>query len=425
MKSVDINQKLSSTPTIPQSVIDRLPSFLREPCIHLPSKREKDVFITAALGVLSGCLPSVSGRYYTQRFYPNLYFAIVAPPGNSKSLALFAKKLAKALHDDRKKDTPNRITPTPRTWGLFLASNTSAARIIQQLADNQGEGILFESEIDTLVNALMQEWGNFSANLREAFQHESISYSRVIGNLDIHIETPKLSMVLTGTPNQMQRLLPSVENGLFSRMGFYVYKQDFKRVSVKPKHIDGGFEEFFDRKGEEVRQMAVFLETYPTEFTLSDSQWAQMDDFLNNCIESSQASHGEDTHSSSLRMGIIFFRIAMILTALRKWESRNKAAVVECSDNDFKVARELTCIYMSHTLTMLEITPQTTVREHLKTIDRFLQALPYKFTRAEAVELGKKLKIPESTVGKHLKVLLDSSKLSKEAQGIYTKPIQE
>ncbi|HRA73827.1 MAG TPA: BT4734/BF3469 family protein, partial [Flavobacterium sp.] len=59
----DDDSYLINTPTIPDSVYNNLPKILKEGADVFNSKREKDVFLTGALTILSGCIPNVSGVY--------------------------------------------------------------------------------------------------------------------------------------------------------------------------------------------------------------------------------------------------------------------------------------------------------------------------------------------------------------------------
>ena len=64
---------------IPEQVFDLLPKILKAGLPLFEDRRERDVFVTGALGVLSGCLPNVWGRYATSLFAPNLYIFIITP----------------------------------------------------------------------------------------------------------------------------------------------------------------------------------------------------------------------------------------------------------------------------------------------------------------------------------------------------------
>ena len=89
------------------------------------------------------------------------------------------------------------------------------------LSDNDGIGLLFETEGDTLSQTLKSEHGNYSDLLRKAFHHEMISMSRRKDREYVEIDNPRLSVVLAGTPEQVRRLIPDAENGLLSRFIFY------------------------------------------------------------------------------------------------------------------------------------------------------------------------------------------------------------
>jgi hypothetical protein len=74
---------------------------------------------------------------------------------------------------------------------------------------------------DTLAQTFKSEHGNYSDGFRKAFHHETI---RIIARKDrefVGLNVPKLSTVLSGTPRQIQSLIPDAENGLFSRFIFY------------------------------------------------------------------------------------------------------------------------------------------------------------------------------------------------------------
>ena len=92
--------------------------------------------------------------------------------------------------------------------------------------------LIMESEADTLSNMLNNDWSNYSDVLRKAFHHEPISISRKIEKIFEEINQPKLSMVISGTPNQLQPLIKSKDNGLFSRFIVYSFDEiaEFKNV---------------------------------------------------------------------------------------------------------------------------------------------------------------------------------------------------
>ena len=69
---------------------------------------------------------------------------------------------------------------------LYIPGNSSAASIYSLLSQNEGKGIICETEADSLTGAISQDWGNFSHLLRSAFQHEALTLSRK--NEDTYVE---------------------------------------------------------------------------------------------------------------------------------------------------------------------------------------------------------------------------------------------
>jgi hypothetical protein len=66
-------------------------------------------------------------------------------------------------------------TPPPIRL-LFLPANSSSTAIYQALNENGEQGLMFETEGDTLASTFGQDFGDFSDGLRKAFHHESITY---------------------------------------------------------------------------------------------------------------------------------------------------------------------------------------------------------------------------------------------------------
>ena len=75
------------------------------------------------------------------------------------------------------------------------------------LGDNDGIGLLFESEGDTLSQTLKSDYGNYSDVLRKAFHHELVSLSRRKDREYCEVANPRVSVALAGTPEQVRRLI--------------------------------------------------------------------------------------------------------------------------------------------------------------------------------------------------------------------------
>lgn len=385
--------QLHATPTFPDEIFPDLPALLKEPCSLLEDPRERDVFLTAAISILSGCIPATKGVYDRREFYPNLYSFILAPPASSKSVMTFAKHLGNGLHkslkeqsktalDKYKKDlaefnrrqsrlkkgkkspalfeTAEENEPIkPPVKLLFIPANTSAAMFRQHLADNGGSGILCETEADTLGNVLQQDWGKYSDLMRKCFSHEDDANSRKSVVEFMELENPRLSIALSGTPNQVLRLIPSSEDGLFSRFLFCIFAVKPHWRDVSPQQGSVNLTEYFRQRSQEVIEMHNFLAAHPTEFHFSRNQWTHHFETFRRLLKETYLLNGDDALASVFRMGVIFFRMAMTFSALRKFERRDTSSVIYCSETDYETVNRLAGVFIQHTLFLLEKLPKT------------------------------------------------------------------
>ena len=134
---------------------------------------------------------------------------------NTVKKKLYERRLKKAKSDDELLSLNEPIAPKSKLF--FIPANTSSSMLIKHLEDNDGMGAIVESEADTLTGTLKQDWGGYSDILRKGFHGETITKSRVTGMEYAEVKFPKFSIALTGTPNQLNTLITSVEDGLFSR----------------------------------------------------------------------------------------------------------------------------------------------------------------------------------------------------------------
>ena len=81
------------------------------------------------------------------------------------------KQAAYVVNRKNTLDTPPKEPPF---LTLFVPANSTSTVVYQILAQNDGVGLLFETEGDTLANAFKSDLGNYSDGFRKAFHHEVI-----------------------------------------------------------------------------------------------------------------------------------------------------------------------------------------------------------------------------------------------------------
>jgi hypothetical protein len=296
---------------------------------------------------------------------------------------------------------------------------------------NAGAGIIFESEADTMAESFKQEWGKYSDSLRKAFHHELISLKRKDTGRErsayISIPAPKLSVALSGTENQVKRIISNTEDGLFSRFLFYTFKAE--PVWKSNTENDSSLDESFKNLAEEMRTIVDNLRSIE-KFDFTVEQWQIFDARFSAWLKEFVLNLSEESLSIAKRMGLITFRIAMILSLMRKGcEDNNNDGeneiILFCRCIDFHLAFSLAATYILHSLNMLEVLNKGRTKQSVadRKIHQFFDMLPLdEFTRAEAVMSGKeKVNLEERTVDKYLKRLLAAEHLIQETYGKYRK----
>jgi hypothetical protein len=422
-------------------VYELLPPELRKVLQAVDNRHERDILLLGALTVLSGCMPNVRGLYDRRWISPNLYTFIEAPAGSGKGVLSWARLLGVGVHAElreesriareqyeerrkemaRKKDPEVSLLTEPAQRLLFIPVNNSASSMVQTLAENEGAGILFSTEADTLANSLAQDWGNFSDVLRCAFHHEPIDLQRRLNREYLTVDHPRLSVLLTGTRGQLLRLIPDPENGLFSRFMYYSFPASpvFRNVFARQGRDLG---ELFRSLGAVVVEMHRFLRDleYPIAFSLHPESEQEFITLFSRYSQDSYEQVGTPLLATVHRLGLIGFRIAMVLTMFRYFTDPNRKELERISIRqvDFAIAMDLVEHFLFHaTLLLAEMKDGSRqIAQHSRNMTLY-QRLPEEFTRAMASEISKSMGISTSTLSRYLL----SGNFERIGQGRYRK----
>ena len=345
-EELDEPEALKNTDYIPDELYNNLPKFLKDTCSYFEG-RERDVFFTGELIVLSALFENVSGLYGTptKSNNSNLYAFIAAPASNGKGVLNLAKDTLHKIHEKEiennklnKLKYPEEERKNYKDKYLLLPGNASASAFISEMKNNDGKCLVLETEADVISSTRKQDWGDYDFCLRMAFHHESVQLIRKEGRIEI----PKsyISFVASGTIEQLIRFIPSTENGLFSRFIYYTFKQD--PVFKNPWKSDKDYEQIFKNQfGSELLDIYEFYKRYSDKnevikfnFELTEKQRnIFIEKFSEKLEESYSFLLGGDITGSILRLGLITFRLAMILSILRYYEN-NKDDLFNKIDNE-------------------------------------------------------------------------------------------
>lgn len=333
------------------------------------------------------------------------------------------KRLLNEYALDKKNNQPPQEPPIKT---LLIPANSSATSVYQVLNDNNGVGLVFETEGDTLANTFKSDYGNFSDGFRKAFHHEMISYTRRKDREFVELAKPRLSALLSGTPCQILSLIPNSENGLFSRFIFY-----YMNVRLEWIDVFAGGDQTLDRRFEQLGKQfyelyKILLPTQPIRFALATQQQTLFNSFFAQVQIEYANLFGLDIVPSVRRLGLITFRIAMILTSLRIIDGGDLSNLIVCNDVDFQTAISMAHVLLQHIAKVFSMLPttQTASNQNAPTIVKqtFLDNLPTEFDRQTYLAVAQKLKIPYKTAEKHIRNFCDAGLLRHLAHNRYGKP---
>ena len=284
-----------------------LPAIIRPVLSLAQSPAERDMLLLSLITASGSCMPNLYCRYgiAAKRYYPNLQLFIVGSAACGKGIANLALELVKPVHE---------VMP------LIIPGDATYPAFYQTLARQHGRGYIHESEGSVITDIWRSSTANYNTALRKAAEHEAISRARC--KEASVIENPQLSMVLTGTFSQYHALVPSIENGYFSRLLTLIVDdvQPFSGRYVQPAENS---QNIISTAAEQLYHLyESFWKARPREFRLTDEQRARLGHHLETAYPTLIRLLGEDFHSVVLRMAVQIERIAMILTALRLNEEK-------------------------------------------------------------------------------------------------------
>lgn len=441
--SSNVEKPYDSSPYIPNSIYQKLPEVLKEACMEFDG-RERDVFFTSALSVISGGFYNVSGLYRGEETRPNLYSFVCAPPASGKSGMKYSGMLGDCFHNTlrekskeerkkyerakklydlkvRKANTPDKIDALPdepelpKVRVFNIPGNISSSMLIKLLSDNDGIGCICETEADSLTSSWKQDWGNYSDILRKGFHGEKISLSRKTNLEFMEVEFPKISVALTGTPNQTDALITSIQDGLLSRFMYYSYVSE-------PKWKKTYTEEIRESKGSMFSEFSEilcdkFINSVEQKFRMTRKQGEKLDETFAAILQENIALYREEIKEVTFRLGLMCYKIAMVLTAL--WSDEES---LTCSDDDFETALYLVeKVYLVHSIELLKTIggKSSKLPKTQQDLLDWINSANKNLTKSDILVKTDELGIPERTTNKILKRFLNGNLIDKVSRGVY------
>lgn len=454
LEKLEADKLRREVPCLPDELFDRLPDFLKRGLTHVRNKRERDILLLSMITNISGCLPGVRMNYGGMVYSADLYLVALAGSGRGKGVMQLAailpaaiqeyydelnrkdereyrQKLLKSNLEERLAAQEKRVPdldqcpemPVERI--LKVAPNISKSQLILALEAGGAVGLVMNaSELDMISSAMHQEYGKHDDVMRAASQHEEVSSYFKTDHRLVVVSDPHLALCASGTPAQLHKFISSLENGMYSRVAFYVGQAHWEYKSANPGKARLDMRAYFKGMGEELLRMFIFLSGSPTEVVFTEEQWKEHTERFRTYLREVVAEDDDSPGAIVLRHGLMMARIAMVLTALRKCEPQWNTSEWKCSDEDFHTAMQIVDVLLEHSLLLSTSMDDTAGR--IRPVKAFfklrpvLKKMPREFTYSELMAAANEAGLPTASVKRYLLRLVYYQIVEKE-DGKYRK----
>lgn len=456
------------------------PPFIKQMIDCGNSIAQRDILLLGVFTVLGGTLNKRVRVLYGQKYmYPCLQTFIVAPPASGKGALTWVRRLAEPIHEEmmaRYKDSLKNYREEKNRWDslgkkrsetpepeqpplkmFLIAGDNSGTGILENLIEADGVGLICETEADTVSTAIGADHGHWSDTLRKCHDHERLAFNRRTNREYRECPASYLSVLLSGTPAQVRPLIPSAENGLFSRQLFY-RMPPIDEWADQFEQGDEDMDSLFSDWGKQWKMLVDYLRERVNiiQFHLSDTQKERFNSCFARIFGHAGLSYGYPMRSSVARIAINICRIASVVAFLRSVESLlipqaildSQFSILNCpglspapeipeenvrdgivpslelriDDDDFKAVLSLVEPLYRHSAGILSLLPSDEVpRSRTPTPQEALfAALPLSFNRQQALEEAERNNIPTATLDTCLKRMQERGTLEKNGRGEYS-----
>ena len=416
--------------------MQKLPESVQQMISLASTPEEQDIILMATLAAASACVPNLYFTYGPtgKKYYGNLQCFILATAASGKGIANQALEMVRVIDEQ---------------YPMLIAGDSTLVAFYKALEEQGGCGYMHESEGSVITDIWKSGAANYNTALRKAAEHEPISRNRFKGASEI--KNPRISMLLTGTFGQYKALVPSVENGYFSRLLTIVIRgtNGFDKRYVSSK---GGQSAVPKQVGQRLlRTYESLMNAGEREWSLTDAQKERLGEHLETEYGTLIELLGDNFHSAVIRMAVQIERIAMILTALRiqstdrftdRIQTESDSGIINkesgrilsgktdeaiyCADSDFETAEMIgnkMLLHMASAYRMIDGDAQDVVPE-IKPIDQrkvLFEQLKGEYEHRDLIHEAKTQGISARTAFRWNEKWQEEGLIIKEKHGLYKK----
>lgn len=398
LKNLNLTEEQENLRIVEHLDMHKLPESVQQMISLASTPEEQDIILMATLAAASACVPNLYFTYGPtgKKYYANLQCFILAAAASGKGIANQALEMVRVIDEQ---------------YPMLIAGDSTLPAFYKAIEEQGGCGYMHESEGSVITDIWKNSAANYNTALRKAAEHEPISRNRVKGASEI--KNPRLSMLLTGTFGQYKTLVPSVENGYFSRLLTVVIRgtNPFDKRYVSSK---GGQSVIPKIVGQRLlRTYEQLMNAGEREWSLTDAQKERLGEHLETEYGTLIGLLGENFHSAVVRMAVQIERMAMVLTVMRiqnteyriqtESDSELMNEKILCADEDYETAEMIgnkMLLHMASAYRMIDGDAQDVVPE-IKPLDQrkvLFEQLKGEYSHGDLAEEAKRQGVSKRTV---------------------------
>ena len=405
LKNLNLTEEQENLRIVEHLDMHKLPESVQQMISLASTPEEQDIILMATLAAASACVPNLYFTYGPtgKKYYANLQCFILAAAASGKGIANQALEMVRVIDEQ---------------YPMLIAGDSTLPAFYKAIEEQGGCGYMHESEGSVITDIWKNSAANYNTALRKAAEHEPISRNRVRSASEL--KNPRLSMLLTGTFGQYKALVPSVENGYFSRLLTVVIRgtNPFDKRYVSSK---GGQSVIPKIVGQRLlRTYEQLMNAGEREWSLTDAQKERLGEHLETEYGTLIGLLGENFHSAVVRMAVQIERMAMVLTVMRIQNTEYRVQNTEyriqtesdselmnekilCADEDYETAEMIgnkMLLHMASAYRMIDGDAQDVVPE-IKPLDQrkvLFDQLKTEYSHGDLAEEAKRQGVSKRTV---------------------------
>lgn len=323
----------------------------------------------------------------------------------------------------------------PLRRSLEIPADTSSADFVLRLKGNEPyPSLLMSEELLTTISANRTKHGDFVHYILNCYHEEPIHRGRKTDDEDTIVHRPRLAMLLSGTMGAVRQFIPSVEDGLASRMLFVELPFALPWIDELTDAEAHRFNSTLRETADVATQLYEALRRFDSSHTkvtlaLSEQQSRYINRMMARMNDHFFFLYGHQDIVPAVRRRHLDAKRLMLQVALMRryeqcgsWMEALAEPAITIDDDDIDTMLFIAYWSVQQTMHLYrrlvrydDAEPVTAPTKPEEVLSR----LPSEFTRADAVRVGGELGVSSRTIERYLTIWQKTNVIESVSRGHY------